>query len=159
MDNSLSSELLSFFENYLSFYKDFLQLETDKYNDLEANCLDVLQDRIKTEEVYMLRSRGLEIERDKLLAKANFPKTTFRELIPLFDPPVRRKIDNIYQELSQVLLDLKEMNRRCNNLTQIRLHHINSELEKLKKQGQNPNVYTSKADNSGKLTGILSKKI
>lgn len=159
MDVSLANELLEFFKKYLSFYKDFLQLETDKYNDLETKQLNSLQKNIKQEEVFMLRSRGFEKDRETLLSKTELPKATFRELIPLFPLTEREQIETIYQELSQVLLDLKEMNRRCNALTQLSLHHVQQELDHLDKQNQGQKVYTPKAVNDEQLTGILSKKV
>lgn len=159
IDQILSDKLVLFFENYLSFYKEFLQLETDKFNSISNNRIQSMNSLVKSEEAFILRSRGLEIERDKLVARTEIPKATFRELIPLFSSPQREKMEYIYKELSQVFFDLKAMNRRCNCSIEIRLHRIHTAVDKLDKHTGQQNIYTPHAGSGGELTGILYKKI
>ena len=107
ISESLADEFIRFFQNYLSFYKEFFQLETEKYDDISKNRVSRIDAHVKKEEAFMLKSRGLELERDRLVAKTEHPKATFRELIPLFEPPQRGQIQKIYNELSKVLLYFK----------------------------------------------------
>lgn len=159
IEQSLAEELFQFLQRYLVFYKEFLQLETDKYNDLAINNVSSLDNRVKTEEVFMLKSKGLELERDKLVARTGKTDTTFRELIPLFGQPLQEQVKNIYNELSKVLLDLKEMNLRCNYLTELRLHRVETDLKKLENRPELQKLYNAQAREGGTSGGLFSKKI
>ena len=159
INKTLSDEMLPFFQQYLAFYKDFLQLETDKYNDMARNILSSLNEHVKEEQAYMLKSKGLELERDKLMAQMDSPKATFCELIPMFDLSVQVQIKEIYDELSQVLLDLKETNLRCNQLTELRLHRIEIDSQKLANNPDLQKRYDSHAHEGPIYKSILSKKI
>ncbi len=159
INKTLSDKMLPFFQKYLAFYKDFLQLETDKYNDMANNIVSTLDKRVKTEQAYMLKSKGLEIERDKLVAQTGSPKSTFRQLIPMFDPSMQDQIREIYEELSQVLLYLKEINLRCNQLTELKLHKIEIDCQKMSKNPELQKQYDSRAREGHVYKSILSKKI
>ena len=159
INESLANEFILFFQDYLSFYKDFYQLETEKYDDISMNRVSRIDTHVKKEEAFMLKSRGLELKRDRLVAKTELPKATFRELIPLFEPPQREQIQKIYNELSQVLLDFKEINLRCNYLTELRLHRIQTDLKKLENRPELQKLYTAQAREGMSAPGFLSKKI
>lgn len=159
IEQTLADELLHFLQRYLAFYKEFLQLETDKYNDLSINNVSALDERVKAEEVFMLKSKGMELERDKLVACTGKPEAKFRELIPLFDEPLQKQIKDIYDELSKVLLDLKEMNIRCNYLTELRLHRIEIDLKRLENRPELQKLYNAQAREGRASGGFLSKKI
>lgn len=159
IDQSLADELLCFFQRYLSFYKEFLQLETEKYNDMAVNNISSLDQHVKNEEVFMMKSRGLELERDKLVARTGKPEATFHDLISLFEHPFQEQINQIYNELSKVLLDLKEMNLRCNYLTELRLHRIQIDLKKLEKRPDLQKLYNVHAREGKAPVNFISKKI
>lgn len=159
INKTLSDELLLFFLRYLAFYNEFLQLETDKYDDMSHNIISSLDERVKVEEAYMLKSKGLEIERDKLIAQTELPKATFLQLIPLFDESVRDQIQEVYEELSRVLQDLKQTNLRCNQLTQLRLHRVEVDLQKIAKNPDLQKRYDAQAREGHVYKSKLSKKI
>jgi hypothetical protein len=155
----LSNEFLLFFQRYLSFYKEFLHLETGKYNDIISNNLGSLDEHVKTEQAYMLKSRGLELERAKLMAQTETPNATFKEMIFLFDLSVQDQIKLLYNDLSEVLLNLKNMNLRCNYLTKLKLQRVEIDLKKLKNQPELQALYNAQAHENGISTSIFSKKI
>ncbi|HBN79986.1 MAG TPA: hypothetical protein DD433_01220, partial [Ruminococcaceae bacterium] len=70
MEQALAAEFLSFLDRYLSFYRDFLALEKEKYDDIAKGRIDRMDGHVKKEEAFLLRSRGLEQERDRLAARA-----------------------------------------------------------------------------------------
>ncbi len=159
INQSLADEIFRFFQRYLTFYKEFLQLETEKYNDIAVNRVSALDGHVKAEEALMLKSRGLELERDRLVAKTEKPEATFRELIPLFEHPLQEQVKQIYDELSKVLLDLKEINLRCNYLTELRLHRIQIDLKKLENHPELQKLYNAQARAGGASMNFISKKI
>ncbi len=159
LNESLAEEVILFFQKYLSFYKEFFQLETDKFNDISLNKVSKIDSYVKSEEVFMLKSRGLEQERERLIAKTGTSVTTFRELIPLFESPQREQIQGIFDEFSEVLLNLKEINLRCNYLTELRLHRIENDLKKLEKRPDLQKIYDAQAREGKPAPSFLSKKI
>jgi len=158
INKTLSDKLLLFLQEYLSFYKEFLQLETEKYNDMTQNNIGLLDERVKTEQAFMLKSKGLELERERLWAQAGSPNSTLQESIPLFDSSVQGQLKEIYKELLQVLFDLKETNLRCNYLTELKLHKVEVDLQKLKNHPELEERYDSKAK-SHPASGVLSKMV
>ena len=157
INKNLSDELLSYFERCLIFYESFLQIETNKYNDVVNDIISALDQHVKDEEVYMLKAKGLEIERSKLIAQTENPEVNFRELIPLLDDSVREQARQHYEKLSAVLLDIKEVNQRCNHLTELKLHQIQNYLKKL--ENPNPKTYNNLAQETPKPLNMVSRKV
>ncbi|MDF1494232.1 flagellar export chaperone FlgN [Caproiciproducens sp. CPB-2] len=159
IEKELTEKLLKFLRDYLNFYKSFLEIESEKYNDLANNNVTTLDGHVRKEEAFMLKARGLELERDKLVAQTGSPKATFRQLIPMFEPSLQPQAKSIFDELSQVTLDLKEINLRCNQLTELKLHRIEKDVSKLKNNPELQRIYSSKAEEGSTPPSILSKKV
>ena len=159
MDRALSEQLIDFLKRYLVFFQEFLLLETEKYRDITQNRVDKLDAHVKTEEAYMLKSRGMELERDRLMKQTPLPTATFRELLPLFDSSLRTQAEELYQELSGVVLELKEMNLRCNYLAELRLRRVEMEIKKIKNQPELQKKYDAKAREECQSRGFISKKV
>lgn len=157
---AFAEEFVRFFQDYLSFYRDFLQLETDKFNDISANRVEHLDDHVKTEEAFMLKSRGLELKRDRLVTQAGGSETTtFRELIPRFDSPYRDRLQQIFDEFSVVIVNLKEINLRCNYITELKLHRVQTDIKKLENRPELQKHYDAKAKERVEAPGFISKKV
>ncbi len=168
INEELSNRIISFFNKYLDFYKSFLKIESSKFNNLTNGNLKTIDESVKEEEAYMLKAKGLEVERDKLLAEAANPKATFSQLIDILSPAYSTEAKKIYEELSQVLLDLKEMNTRCNCLTELKLNRANREIDKIQNNPELKKTFDSKVnklyDSTAKnknisTNGLFSKKI
>ncbi len=99
------------------------------------------------------------MERDKLIAKTGSPESTFRQLIPMFEPSLQPQAKSIFDELSQVTLNLKEINLRCNQLTELKLHRVEKDIGKLKNNPELQRIYSSKAEEGSTPPSILSKKV
>lgn len=159
MDRTFSEELIAFLQRYLDFIQEFLTLENDKYQDIAQNQVDKLDIHVKAEEAFMLKFRGMELQRERLVQRAQLPGATFRELLPLFDEAVRPEAERLYDELSTAILELKEINLRCNYLTELRLHRIEAEMKKIKNQPELQKKYDAKAREESKMSGFISKKV
>lgn len=159
INKGLSDELLAYFERCLSFYESFLQLETNKYNDVLNNLLSAIDQHVKDEQAYMLKARGLEAERTKLVNQTETPDATFKELIPLLDESVRGQAREHFESLSDILLEMKEVNRRCNHLTEIKLRQIQKYLDTLETQGEQPKTYNDQAQKNAGPINMVSKKV
>jgi len=159
IDQTLSDEFLLFFQRYLAFYNEFLVLENGKYNDIISGNLSALDEHLKNEQAYMLKSKGLELERAKLMDQTENPKATFKELIPLFDPSMQDQIQSIYNSLSQVISNLKRTNLQCNYIAKLKLHRVELDMQKLKNHPELQKLYNSQAHENGISANIFSQKI
>lgn len=159
IDRTLSDEFLLFFQRYLTFYKEFLVLETAKYNDIISGNLSALDGHLKSEQAYVLKSKGLELDRTKLMDQTENPKATFKELIPSFDPSMQDQIKSIYNNLSQVILNLKRTNLQSNYIAKLKLHRVETDMQKLKNHPEMQALYNSQALENGMSANIFSKKI
>ena len=159
MNKALSEEMLQFFIRYLAFYKEFLKLETEKYEDMAEDHFHTLTEHVKKEEVFFLKSRSLEKERKMLMDKAGLSRVTFQQMIPSFDESMQTNIKMIYIELSKVLLDLKAINQRCSSIAALRLHSVKLELQKLENHPEMRKIYNEKAYCNRVSRSILSQKV
>ena len=159
LDKPMADKLISFFERLLAFYKKFLKLESDKYADVKAGSLERLDRRIREEQAYLLKARGLEQDRLSLEKQAGRPGATFRELIPLFEPEQREKAEKLYKDLSGTIRELKQTNENCNRLTDVKLHRAAMILEKMQNSPELKAVYDSKVRARKQTSGLFSKKV
>lgn len=159
IDKALSDKFILFFRKHLEFYEQFLQMETEKFNKLISNEFERIDDYVKQEEVFMLKARGLEKEREKLMKDINCPKSTFQEIILQLDPSVQEEASTIYSILSQIIKNLKHCNQKNNYLIQLKLHQIEVNLEKLKNRPDLQKQYNAQAVEKAAHKNIFSKKV
>lgn len=159
MNRELSREFVDFLNRYLALFQEFFVLETQKYQDIAQGQIDKINEHVKAEEVFMLRSKGMEAERERLMKRADVPAGTFRELLPHFDPEVKDEAEELFEKLSNITMELKEMNLRCNYLTELRLRRVDAALKKINKQPELQKKYDAKAKEETKSSGFISKKV
>ena len=162
LTKQLSNELSVFLGKYLEFYKRFLQLEQDKFKVISDNNIDKLDTFVVKEQALMLQSRGFELQRDQLIKKEISSDITLKELVTLVDNETKDKISEIHQELCNVLLDLKAINKASNSLVELKLHTIDTNIKRLEKTPLNRIEYGNSAKIESpqkKQGGIISKKI
>ena len=159
LDGETAGRLIPFFEELLKFYREFLKVEEEKYGDLTEGRLDRLDARMKQEQACVLRARGLEQERQQLLSKAGEPATPFRDLIPKFPSELREKIQAVFEDLSSVLLELRETARKNDQMTRQKLRRVSAVLEQLENHPELRQIYSEKLGTEAAPSGILSKKV
>lgn len=155
----LSQELVLFLERYYKFYQDFLMLEQQKYEAITQNDIKSLDGFVTAEQALFLKSRGLETERTQFMERCDEPQTSFRNLIPKLDLEYQQKATEIFDLLSEVLLDLKQINISSNSLTELRLHRINTSLKRLENQPELQKEYNQVAKHSNNSSNVISRKI
>lgn len=159
MDMHTSDCIVAYFDKLLKFYRDFSALEQNKYGILAQGTLDRLDDCMKKEQAYVLKARGLEQERISLMEQTPRPKAAFREMIPLFPSEHQEKLQSLYEELSSVLLEIKELNRKSNQIAEQKLHTATTLIDKIKEQPELQKIYSEKARNKNQSPVFLSTKI
>lgn len=159
ISKELSNELSTFLSRYLAFYKDFLDIEQQKFESISHNDIEKLNALVTKEQAFMLQSRGMEVERDKILVKIGVADVALKEIIPSLHVDFISRVQTLYDELSDILLDLKDVNSRSNSLTELRLHRIDTEINRLEKRPETKKDYTNTAQVQNKSRSVISKKI
>lgn len=159
LDEKTSERMISYFTRLLDFYREFLDFETEKQGYLEQDKLDRLDECMKREQAFVLKARGLERERSRLMQKTPQPQARFREIIPQFPSGRREQIRDLYEKLSFVLTKLKDTNRRNSLLTERKIRRAAGILGRLKGRTELQKIYGRNTGDGCSAPGFLSKKI
>lgn len=159
IDAAWSDRLILFFTEMLEFYKKFLALESEKYTKVVSGQLNELDSFMKQEQAYLLKSRGMEQERLEILEKAGAPKASFREMIPLLEPARQESIRKLYEEITTTISKLQNMNKKCSQMTRLKLGQISRILSNLEDHPELKQIYGDKLQNAAKPEGTFSRKI
>jgi hypothetical protein len=129
MEKLFLDEFYEFLKSYADFYKDFLMLESEKYQSVCKNDFSSLDAFIKKEQIFLLKSKNLEKDKDAYLGR--FGAEKLPEIIAgIGQQDYKNKFLLLHKELSKILLDLKEANRVCNFLIGLQLqkieHHVDN---------------------------------
>lgn len=144
---------------YVSFYEEFVALEKLKMNDLGLNHLEHLDRHVREEEAFLMQAKGMDQKREALLNAYQLSDKKMNDVIPLFPQPYQTDIWHRFNELSQILLDLKQINTRCNTMTELRLHRIQLKIAQMQEKSTRQNGRIKITKKVGKRDGKLSQKV
>jgi hypothetical protein len=125
----------------LDLYMEFLLVEQEKYNIILADDVKRLDEIVTEEQVFFLKSRGLDQKRERLLNELGFAGKTLKQLIELVDISDKTRFEKIYHDIFKVLQDFKDKNKQCQDLVQIRLYRAQAMINKLDESTTNRNLY------------------
>ena len=157
MDEKQATTFYELMQQYLVFYKEFLEFEKTKLEDVTNNRIDLIDNHVKKEEVFLLRSKGFEVKRESFLKELGLDDLTMSEIIEKTPEGSKEKLSLIFSELSEVLLDLKEINSRCNSMIELRLHRIEKTINQLDENQQKQ--YNDSAKKSKNRSDFISRKV
>lgn len=143
--------------NYLVFYKEFLEFESKKLDDVANNRIKLIDEHVKNEEVFLLKSRGLEVKRQAFLKELGLENMQMKEIIKQTPQEIRGELEIIFGELSETVLDLQEINKRCNSMIEIRLHNIDRTLNMIEESKSKAEKTPTKGEK--KFTDFISRKV
>lgn len=160
LTKEFSKEFVSFLQEYCHFYRSFLDIEIQKCEAISRNDLALLDQFLTTEQALLLKSRGFDRRRDALIEQSHLEKTiSLKEIIPQLDEAVIESANSIFKELSEIILDLKEINFRANAITELRLHRVSNAIKQLENQPDLQKAYSNTAQVGSSPTSFISKKI
>lgn len=155
-----SKGFILFLEKYAAFYREFLKMEQDKSKAISKNDIESVNDFVKQEQAYMLKTKGLEVERDKITESYGMKDLTLREFLEHIHESKAERANELFNELTELLENLKRVNSSNNTMIELRLHRIGKALEQLEREGKPiPKKYDSAAQLGGKPLNIVSKKV
>ncbi len=159
IDAALSDKLYVLFSDTLEFYRSFLALEAEKYGDLVAGSPDAINACMTKEQAFIMKAKGLELERHQLLEETGEEKETLRELISALPAEKQPAMRELYTELSRTVNSLKHTNDRCQQLTKIKLRQISKTLSNLEDHPELKRIYGSAPKQAPGTDGVFSIKI
>lgn len=144
MELNKAKELFNMLNQYLVFYKDFLEFETKKLEDVANNRIKLLDEHVKSEEVYLLKSKGFEIKRQEFIKDLGFENEPMTEVIKTSPEEYKQKLQSVFEELSDTILNLQEKNKRCNSMIELRLHSISKTITNIEENKNKSNNVENK---------------
>ena len=155
-------DLYNVLNEQLNLYKEFLEVENEKYNVILADDIKRLDEIVTEEQVFFLKSRGLDQKRERLLTELGYTGKTLRQLIELIDDAEKDRFRKMHSDIFNVLQNFKDKNNQCQDLVQIRLYRAQTMINKLDESTANRNLYF-KDGNTDELDvnkmKFISKKI
>ena len=159
IDAALCDKLYSLIGETLEFYRKFLALETEKYGDVAAGRLKAIDAHMAKEQAFILKAKGLEQERRRLMEQTGQEKATLRELIALLPAEKQPAMRELHSERSRTVNSLKRTNDRCQQLTTIKLRQISKILGGLEGHPELKRIYGSSPEQTPGADGVFSVKI
>lgn len=152
------NELYGILKQQLQVYTSYLEVVNKKYDAIFQENIPVLNDILSEEEVFYMKFRGLEQKREKLLAGYG-PEMTLKQIIAdMENVEDKERFSNIYRELKDVISKVKEQHESCKTIVGVKMHTIDTVLERIDKSGRST-AYDTDGVKEGGTLGSLSKKI
>lgn len=154
-----SDKLIQFFESLLAFYKNLLSFEQEKYDVLVSGKVNELDSYLKKEQAYVLKARGLDQTREKMLEEAGATGGTFRELIPELEVSKQEPMNQLYQEISDTVNQIQNINKRFSKMTHLKLNLVSKILSNVENHPELKKIYVNKLQNTERTESSFSRKI
>lgn len=126
------------FDSFCKVIRDTLTL-FDELNDYENKKLDAiaannvlqLDAYIIDEQAYLMKMRGLDLKREKLLGQLGLPGMPFKDIIEKFEGDEKETLTGLYDELSFKSAELKNAISVTKTAIDLNLNNISAMLAKL----------------------------
>jgi len=109
----------------INLHREFLKLEERKREALIIDSITELDKVVELEQVLHLKMRVLESKRIKLAKQTG---KTLREMIYELED---KELENKFEELNEILTELKKVTSLCKTLLEVRLHRLEVMSNKL----------------------------
>ena len=151
MNTEYAIEVRKTLTDYIRFYSEFLAFEQNKLEAVEQNKLELLDGLVKQEEVFLLKSRGMEQNRIKSQEEHGFADKRLRDLIEIAPDDMKEELLAKFTELNAIVVQLQRTNERCNVAIKARLQAIERAMDRIK--AENTQKTYDDAANSKKKNG------
>ena len=171
-------KLIQNLEEQLATQKLLLDYAKDKKDLLVDGKINDLEELLKKEEKVVVKSGELEKSRENIQQElresidiANDDPTrddpTLSDYIAVSEGEEREKLDELFEELTKILAEIKDLNQQNNQLIQQSLHYVNTALDLYTTSEKDPGTYSkdlNKKDEQDKSTqkarrNFLDKRI
>ncbi len=143
------------------FFDEFSVLQQKKLDAITENNVEALEGYMKEDQVFSLKLKAHERNREAAIAELALPTEGFREHIQTLDGDSAEALKQAYNTLSARVLDFKENNALISKQIEVKLYNIKNILERLDNKDVGVNTYSNKKnEGSATATDIFrSKKV
>ncbi len=128
-------KIITFFDDYIAHYKEFLQFEYGKLDLLNNNRIEELSSALSSEQALIMKTNVFETKREKLLEGVK--GETFAEIAENAPEEFREKLSAQHEELSAIVFRIKEINDTANII-------VSERLKKIQRRTAELDVYNEK---------------
>ncbi len=157
-----TKELSRLLNEQLDLYRDFLSVQDEKHETIIRDDLKGLEEISVKEQIFMLKSRGLEQKREELLKKHGYSGKTLLEIVNFSEGEDKEKLLKLHKELLDILETTKEKNNRCQNLARVRIQRAQAVIDRLDQENSQKKQYFhdgSVTKQDPKKPSFISKKV
>jgi hypothetical protein len=137
-------------------YSNFLELKYKKYEFIIKDDTLSLDEAVAKEQAFYMKMRGLEQKRTAHIEKMGMKDKTLAEIIELSDEDDKAILKEVYDELKNLITEVKKISNLCKLVIEVRLRRIDKAMSKL---GQKENTYSIEDVKNNNKSFLLSKKI
>lgn len=145
--------------DYINFYSEFLAFEQNKLEAVEQNRLELLDGLVKQEEVFLLKSKGMEQARIKSQSENGFADKRLRDLIDIAPDDKKEELLIKFTELNKIINELQRTNGRCNIAIKARLQAIDRAMDKIKAENNQKTYDDAASSKKGQGKAFFSDKV
>ncbi|MCI1959330.1 MAG: flagellar protein FlgN [Clostridia bacterium] len=126
--------------NLIEIIKSLITIEKDKLNAVTRNNLEKLNVCIKDEQVQVMKLRGLDKKREKLLNSLGYDGLTFRQIISTLDGDEKNEAQKLFNNLKKATDDFNSINSTVKTAIEVNLHSIDIAIKKLNGISKDENI-------------------
>lgn len=120
--------------------KNLISIEQDKLNAVTNNNLEKLDGCIKDEQVQVMKLKGIEKSRVKLLSSLGYEGLTFKQIISTLEGEEKKESQKLFDSLKKVTKDFNSVNSSAKTAIEVNLYAIDMALNKLNKVSDSKNM-------------------
>lgn len=121
-------KLISFFNDYNAHFHSLLKFEYSKLDMINKDEIEKLSMSLSTEQAFIMKSNTLEAARIKLIGGE---QKTFADIIKEAPEEYKPTLQKQYDDLSQTVMKIKELNDIANDIVTGRLQKIRGKTGEL----------------------------
>jgi len=145
-------KLFAFFDEYIAHYKAFLQFEYLKLEMINNDDIEKLSSSLSREQALIMKTNSLEKKRLAILGEES--GKTFQELIDSAPKWYQFRLTEKYNQLSEVIIKIKEINDTANIIVTERLNKIQKKVGELDTYDGKGTVSKEKVSHSALLKSV-----
>lgn len=145
-------KLFAFFDEYIQHYKVMLDFEYSKLDLINKNEIEQLSKSLANEQSLIMKTNAFEKKRVELLG--DDASKTFAELIESAPKWYQHRLTCKHDELSEVVMKIKEINDTANVIISERLNRIDRKFGELDTYDNNGMVSHEKANRSSMIKSV-----
>ena len=117
--------LIKYFDEYTDHYREVLDFEYRKLENVISNNVTWLSTAVSKEQAYIMKTNAFEARRAKLLGEEG-AGMTFLRIIEEAPESCKQPLKDYYNEISQLVFEIKRVNNHAQEVINDRLHAAGS---------------------------------